>query len=105
MKAVALFVIAGFAFASLLLVNNVEASVDDKTDFDEHLWRHQLKKTYCEAIQTYRIYKVENLSVHCAGKVSFFDEQVSLPKVKKKSEMRSPFSTSKKVESTKKRIG
>ena len=100
MKAVVRFVIAGFAFASLLLITDVKASVDD-----DHLWRHQLKKTYCEAIQTYRIYKVENLSVHCAGKVSFFDEQVSLPKVKKKSEMRSPFSTSKKVESTKKRIG
>ena len=96
------FAITAVAFAVLLLVNNVEASGDND---DDHLWRHQLKKTYCEAVQSYRIYKVENLSVHCAGKVSFFDEQVSLPKLKKKSEMRSPFSTSKKVKSAKKRIG
>ena len=70
------FAINAVAFACLLLVTNVEAS-DEETDFDQHLWLHQLKKTYCEAIASYRIYKTENLGVHCAGKVSFFDEKVS----------------------------
>ena len=78
MKAVALFVIAGFAFACFLLINNVEADEDHDGDIDHHLWLHQLKKTYCEAVKNYRIYKVENLAVHCAGKVGFFDgDQVS----------------------------
>ena len=63
--------------AYFLLVYKVAA----EGDTDDHLWLHQIKKTYCETIQSHRIYKVENLKVHCAGKVGFFEDgdKVSRP--------------------------
>lgn len=57
-----------------LLVYKVSAGKEEGGDMDDHLWLHQIKKTYCESIQSHRIYKVENLKVHCAGKVGFFDD-------------------------------
>ena len=76
------FAITAMALAFVMLVSttNVEANIyedDESGGMDHHLWLHELKKTYCQAIVGNRIYKVENLAVHCAGKVSFFDEWVS----------------------------
>ena len=68
---------AAVAFVSFLLVSSV-ASWEAEDNIDDHLWRHQLKKTYCEGIQSHRSYKTENLAIHCAGKVAVFDDRVSV---------------------------
>ena len=47
----------------------------DAEDMSDHLWRHELKKTFCDAIESYRIYKMERLDIHCAGKVGFFEDE------------------------------
>jgi len=39
---------------------------------------HFLKKTYCSMIRKTRIYQTEELSIHCAGKVNLFEDQVSV---------------------------
>lgn len=44
----------------------------------DDLWTFQLKKSYCDLIKKTRIYKVEELSVHCVGKVDFFGSEVRL---------------------------
>ena len=46
-------------------------------EMEPRLWNHELKKTYCAAIERHRIYKLERLDVYCAGKVAFFDDMVS----------------------------
>ena len=44
---------------ALLVISNV-ASREAYEDADHHLWLHQMKKTYCASIRSYRIYKNED---------------------------------------------
>ena len=69
--------VAAIAVTFALMVIASVASWEVEEDTGHHLWLHQLKKTFCASIQSYRIYKVENLEVHCAGKVGFFEDRVS----------------------------
>ena len=45
-------------------------------EMEPRLWQHELKKTYCQMIKGQRIFKLEQLEVYCAGKVSFFDDDM-----------------------------
>jgi len=38
---------------------------------------HQLKKTYCNLNKKSRVFREEQLDVHCAGKVNLFEDRVS----------------------------
>jgi len=39
---------------------------------------HFLKMAYCRSIKNSRVYKLEELDVHCAGKVNVFEDMVSV---------------------------
>ena len=65
-------VAAGIFVLSLMAVN----ATLDTADEDHHLWNHELKKTFCGVIENTRIYKQEDLKIHCAGKVTIFDDLV-----------------------------
>ena len=65
-------VAAGVFILSVLAVN----ATLDNADENDHLWEHELKKTFCGVIENTRVYKQEDLKIHCAGKVAIFDDLV-----------------------------
>ena len=38
---------------------------------------HHLKMAYCKVIKNSRVYKAEELDIHCAGKVNVFENVAS----------------------------
>ena len=67
-----LWVVASVFIFSLSSVN----ATLDSADENDHLWQHQLKKTFCGVIENTRVYKQGDLKIHCAGKVAIFDNRV-----------------------------
>ena len=65
-------------WALLLAVLSLPNFVATKSglQMDPRLWQHELKKTYCQMIERQQVYKLEQLDVYCAGKVSFFDDDM-----------------------------